>query len=201
MCSAVQEFFCTGKLLKKFNATVIALIPKVEHPTTVWQFRPIALCNVLYKCITKIIANRMKFCLGDLVDDVQNAFIPGRRISDNILLTQEIMKNNHRSVGAPRCAMKVDIKKAYDSVSWDFLIDALKLLNFPEKLIGWIRECVSSPAYSIILNGQMHGFFKGEKGLRQGDPLSPYLFTLVMQVLPLMIKRRIDEEGNFQIPS
>lgn len=119
---------------------------------------------------------------NDLVDDTQNAFIPGRRISDNILLTQEILKNYHHQIGVPRCAIKVDIKKAYDSVSWDFLIDALKLFGFPEKMIDWIRECISSPSYSIILNGQMHGFFKDEKGLRQGDPLSQYLFTLVMQM-------------------
>lgn len=99
VCLAVKDFFRTGKLLKEVNATLIALIPKVELPTVVGQFRPIALCNVIYKCITKIIANRMKLHLGELVDDVQNAFIPGRRISDNILLTQEIMKSYHKRVG------------------------------------------------------------------------------------------------------
>ncbi|KAL8091333.1 hypothetical protein AgCh_033807 [Apium graveolens] len=197
VCQAVKEFFVSGKLLKEVNATLIALIPKIEHPTGVGDFRPIALCNVIYKCITKLIANRIKGCLNELVDDTQNAFIPGRRISDNILLTQELLKNYHRNVGRPRCAIKVDIKKAYDSVSWDFLIDALQLFGFPERMIGWIRECISSPSYSVILNGQMHGYFKGEKGLRQGDPLSPYLFTLVMQMLSLMIKRRVEEEGNF----
>ena len=108
------------------------------------QFRPIALCNVLYKCITKIIAERIKGCLGELVDDTQNAFIPGRRISDNILLTQEIMINYDRQIGVPRCAMKVDIKKAYDSVSWEFLIDALCLFGFPDKMVGWIKECIST---------------------------------------------------------
>ncbi|XP_074346333.1 secreted RxLR effector protein 78-like [Apium graveolens] len=121
-------------------------------------------------------------CLTDLVDNFQNAFIPGRRISDNILLTQELLKNYHRPVGAPRYAIKVDIKKAYDSVSWEFLIDALRLFRFPDKFIGWVCECISMPTYSVILNGQMFGFFKGEKGIRQGDPLSPYLFTLVMQM-------------------
>lgn len=105
----LKIFFVTGKLLKEVNATLIALIPKTDHPTVVGGYRTIALCNVLYKCITKIIANIIKGCLNELVDDTQNAFIPGRRISDNILLTLEIMKNYHRKVGAPRCAIKVDI--------------------------------------------------------------------------------------------
>ncbi|XP_074336642.1 uncharacterized protein LOC141673805 [Apium graveolens] len=122
VCLAVKDFFKMGKLLKEINATLIALIPKVEHPSVLGHFRPIALCNVLYKCIMKIIAKRIKGCLGILVDDTKNAFIPGRRISDNILLTQELLKNYHRPIGAPRYVMKVDIKKSYDSVSWDFLI-------------------------------------------------------------------------------
>ncbi|KAL8091842.1 hypothetical protein AgCh_034194 [Apium graveolens] len=198
VCGDVLDFFRTGKLLKEVNATFIALIPKSDHPIVVREYKPIALCNVLYKCITKIIANQIKGCLGNLVDDTQNAFIPGHHISDNILLTQEIMKNYHRRVGSPRCAMKVDIKKAYDSVSWEFLIDALRLFGFLDKMIGWIRECISMSAYSVIINGQMHDFFRGEKGIRQGDPLSPYLFTLVMQVFSLMLKRRISEGGAFK---
>ncbi|KAL8109811.1 hypothetical protein AgCh_025780 [Apium graveolens] len=121
---------------KEVNATLIALIPKIDHPTMVGEFRPVALFNVLYKCITKIIANRIKGCLNGMVDDTQNAFIPGRLISDDIFLTQELLENYHRQVGFPRCAIKVDIRKAYDSVSWDFLSDALQLFGFPEKMIG-----------------------------------------------------------------
>lgn len=180
------------------NATLISLLPKVENPQHVTEFRPIALCNVVFKCISKILANRIKSSLEDIVDQTQNAFIPGRRISDNILLTQELFKNYHRQVGKPRCAVKVDIKKAYDSVNWNFLLEVLHRFGFPNQMVQWIRECISTPCYSIILNGQNHGFFKAKKGLRQGDPISPYLFTLVMQVLSVMIKRRIDEDGRFR---
>lgn len=195
--SAVKEFFSSGKLLKEVNASIISLIPKVQNPQSVGEFRPIALCNVLYKCISKILANRIKGCLEDVVDPIQNAFIPGRRISDNILLTQELFKNYHRHKGLPRCAFKVDVKKAYDSVNWDFLIDLLHIFGFPVQLIKWIKECVTTPSYSINVNGETHGFFSGQKGLRQGDPLSPYLFTLVMQALSLIIKRRIEQDGRF----
>ncbi|KAL8124530.1 hypothetical protein AgCh_012249 [Apium graveolens] len=103
-----------------------------------------------------------------------NAFILGRRISDSILLTQELLKNHHRKVGSPQCAIKVDIKKAYDSVYWDFLIDALQLFGFPDKMIGWIRECISSPSYSVILNvtkqveKRIHNFIWGGKETSKG---------------------------------
>ncbi|KAL8124537.1 hypothetical protein AgCh_012256 [Apium graveolens] len=138
---AVKEFFVTGKLLKEVNATLLALNPKMDHPTVVGEFRPIALFNFIYKCITKIITNRIEVCLSGLVDDTHNAFILGRCISDNILLTQELLKNHHR-----------------------------KLFGFPDKMIGRIRECISSPSYSVILNGQMHGYFKGKKGFGKGTP-------------------------------
>lgn len=177
VCIAVKEFFRSGKLLKEVNATLIALIPKVDCPQRVGEFRPIALCNVLYKCISKILANRIKGSLEDIIDDNQNAFIPGRRISDNILLTQEFFKNYHRNKGAPRCAFKVDIKKAYDSVNWDFLFEALSMFGFPDRMIEWIKECVTTPSYSVIVNGESHGFLKGK---RVSGKETPYLLTCLL---------------------
>nr|GFA97345.1 RNA-directed DNA polymerase, eukaryota, reverse transcriptase zinc-binding domain protein [Tanacetum cinerariifolium] len=118
---AVKEFFTNGRLLKELNHTIIALIPKVNTPARVTDYRPISCCNVLFKCISKIIANRLKGSLKRLVSPNQSAFVPGRCISDNILLTQEIMHNYHLDRGVPRCAFKVYIQKAYDTVDWDFL--------------------------------------------------------------------------------
>ncbi|GJQ97557.1 polypyrimidine tract-binding protein homolog 2 isoform X1 [Tanacetum coccineum] len=112
-----------------------------------------------------------------------SAFIPGRSIADNILLTQELMHNYHLDRGPPRCAFKVDIQKAYDTVDWAFLKSVLMGFGFHERMIAWIMECVSSTSYSICINGNLHGYFQGKRGLRQGDPLSPYLFTLVMEVV------------------
>nr|GFC95339.1 hypothetical protein [Tanacetum cinerariifolium] len=107
---AIREFFVNGKLLKELNHTIIALIPKVDSPTRVNDFRPISCCNVLFKCISKIIANRIKDCLKVLVSPNQSAFVPGRNITNNILLTQELMHNYHLDRGPSRCAFKVDIQ-------------------------------------------------------------------------------------------
>ncbi|GJR51089.1 reverse transcriptase domain-containing protein [Tanacetum coccineum] len=95
------------------------------------------------------------------------------------------------------CAFKVDIQKAYDTVDWAFLKSVLMGFGFHERMIAWIMECVSSTSYSICINGNLHGYFQGKRGLRQGDPLSPYLFTLVMEVLTLMFKRKVMDSDCF----
>ncbi|GJX13355.1 hypothetical protein Tco_0205113, partial [Tanacetum coccineum] len=123
--AAVKEFFTNGKLLRELNHTIIALIPKVSSPTRVTDYRPISCCNVLFKCISKIITNRLKESLKVLVSPNQSAFVPGRSIADNVLLTQELMHNYHLDRGTPRCAFKVDIQKAYDTVDWAFLKNIL----------------------------------------------------------------------------
>ncbi|GJX75386.1 hypothetical protein Tco_0313981 [Tanacetum coccineum] len=194
---AVREFFINGRLLKELNHTIIALIPKVNSPARVNDYRSISCCNVLFKCISKIIANRIKESLKRLISPNQSAFVPGRSISDNILLTQEIMHNYHLDRGVPRCAFKVDIQKAYDTVDWDFLRKVLIGFGFHDRMVSWIMECVSTTSFSININGSLHGYFKGRRGLRQGDPLSPYIFTLVMEVLTLMLHRRVRESSNF----
>ncbi|GJZ94055.1 putative RNA-directed DNA polymerase, eukaryota, reverse transcriptase zinc-binding domain protein, partial [Tanacetum coccineum] len=117
VCMAVRNFFDKGQLLKEVNHTFLALIPKVTTPLTVNDYRPISCCNVLYKCISKILTNRIIEGIKEVVSENHPAFIPGRRISDNILLTQELMHNYHRDRGPPRCAFKVDIQKAYDTAN------------------------------------------------------------------------------------
>ncbi|KAJ0852391.1 putative RNA-directed DNA polymerase [Helianthus annuus] len=187
--NAVLQFFENGKLLKQINHTILALLPKKDIPDSVLDYRPISCCNVLYKCISKIITDRLKGSLGSLVSINQSAFVPGRKISDNILLTQELMHNYHLNRGPSRCAFKIDIQKAYDTVNWSFLEDVLGRFGFQHKMVNWIMTCGSTVSYSLCINGNLHGYFRGKWGLRQGDPMSPYLFTLVMEVLSLLLKR------------
>ncbi|GJW94529.1 hypothetical protein Tco_0174201 [Tanacetum coccineum] len=191
LVAVVCEFFTNSKILKELNHMIIALIPKVNSPNRVTDYRPISCCNVIFKCISKIIANRIKDSIKVLVSPNQSAFIPGRSIADNILLTQELMQNYHLDRGMARCAFKVDIQKAYDTVDWDFLKKILTGFSFHSRMFGWIMECVTTTSFSICINGSLHGFFKGNRGLRQGDPLSLYLFTLIMEVLTLMLQRGV----------
>ncbi|GKA59321.1 RNA-directed DNA polymerase, eukaryota, reverse transcriptase zinc-binding domain protein [Tanacetum coccineum] len=178
----------------------ISLIPKVVVPKKVIDYRPISCCNVVYKTISKVITNRIKRVLSGLVGENQSAFIPGRQISDNILLTQEFMRGYQWNVGqrASRCAFKIDIQKAYDTVNWKFLEFILKCFGFHPIMINWIMVCLTTASFSVCINGEAHGFFKAGRGLRQGDPISPYLFTLVMEVLNLMIKRHVVAEKKFK---
>ncbi|GJV40060.1 RNA-directed DNA polymerase, eukaryota, reverse transcriptase zinc-binding domain protein [Tanacetum coccineum] len=179
VCMVIKEFFATGKLFGKVNATVISLVPKLDTPFKVSDFRPIACCNVVYKCISKILTNRIKKYLCKVFSQNQSAFIHGRKISNNILITQELLRGYNWKNGARRVSFKIDILKAYDNVNWSFLRQTLMLFGFPKDMIGWIMTCVSTATFSININRDRHGYFKGGRGLRKGDPISPYLFTLI----------------------
>ncbi|GKC57120.1 RNA-directed DNA polymerase, eukaryota, reverse transcriptase zinc-binding domain protein [Tanacetum coccineum] len=170
----------------------------VDTPNKVTDFRPIACCNVLYKCISKVITNRIKPVLGMLVSNNQCAFIPRMSIQDNIFLTQELMKGYNRKGGPKRVAIKIDLQKAYDTVSWSFLKRILKNYGFRVKMVKWIMQCVTTAGFTINVNRDRIGYFKGGRGLRQGDPMSPYLFTLIMEVFSLVLKRQIHNHPRFQ---
>ena len=120
---AVLSFFRPGKILKAFNETLISLIPKVEHPIFVSQLRPISLCNVFYKIISKILVNRLKPILGQCISQNQSAFVPGRQIIDNVLMAHEYIHwlNRKRNGKESYMAIKLDMLKAYDRVEWGFL--------------------------------------------------------------------------------
>nr|GEU69171.1 RNA-directed DNA polymerase, eukaryota, reverse transcriptase zinc-binding domain protein [Tanacetum cinerariifolium] len=139
-CKAVKEFFKSEKMLKDLNSTVISLIPKTQSPLKVTNYRPIACCNVVYKCISKVITRRLKRVRGNLVNINQSAFVAERQIQDNILLTQELLKGYDRKGGPSRVAFKIDIQKAYDTVNWCFLETILTHFGFPVKMIHWIMR-------------------------------------------------------------
>lgn len=190
---AIMEFFSLGSILKQINHTVISLVPKSGHTPHVGDF---SCCNVTYKVIAKILASRLRPILGNIVDHAQAAFVEGRSMIENIHLAQELMRQYNRKRVAPRCLLKIDLTKAYDSVSWDFLRDVLEGLHFPSRFVSWVMECVTSPTYSVALNGSMHGFLKGRKAIRQGDPLFSFLFVLCIEYFSRML-RAIMNDSDF----
>lgn len=191
--AAVAEFFRNGHLLRDLNTTSICLIPKSSEACKLGDYRPISCCNIVYKLITKIIANRLKPILQLCVSPNQTAFLKGRSLGDNVLLASELIRSYNSDHCPKSCMLKVDIRKAFDTVCWDFVIKLLEAQNFPTLFTTWIRECISSPRFSIAINGEFTGFFPGQKGLRQGDSISPYLFIMIMEVLSKLLIKVVDE--------
>lgn len=190
VCKAIQNFFTSGKLLKEMNSSFIVLIPKIQNPSAINHYRPISLCNTTYKIISKLLVDRLRVVLPNLISPAQSAFIPGRWIAENQLIVQEILHSfKIRKVNGGFVAMKLDLQKAYDRVNWGFLTTVLSRFGFSAKFIGWILECISSVSFSILVNGGMTKQFQPSRGLRQGDPLSPYLFIICQEVLSRLIDR------------
>lgn len=169
------------------NSTSLVLIPKRPGAECIEDFRPISCPNTLYKLITKIISNRLKCVLPDVVLPNQTAFVKDRLLLENVLLASEVLNGYHSKKSSLRIALKIDISKAFDSVRWDFILIALHAYNIPANIISAIKACITTPAFSLSINGVTAGYFKGRTGLRQGDPLSPVLFVLVMNVLSIML--------------
>ncbi|XP_056697419.1 uncharacterized protein [Spinacia oleracea] len=162
--SAILDFFDHKKLLPQINCTTITLVPKISNPTKVKDFRPIACCTTLYKIISKILTSRLQMVVGSVVSECQAGFIPGRHIADNIMLATGLVKGYNRKHLSPKCMIKVDLKKAYDSIEWSFLVDVMRSLGFPDLFIDWIVVCISSVTYSILLNGKPCPPFAAKRG-------------------------------------
>lgn len=146
------------------------------------DFRPIALCNTTYKIVTKIIANHLKKVLRKIISDGQSGFSPRSSIVEGIIISHEVIhmvrKNRH-----PSMVIKLDILKAYDLVDIHFLLSILRKFVFGDRWVEWINSCISTPKFLVLVNGVAHDLFGSSRGIRQGDPLSPFLFIIMVEAL------------------
>ncbi|GJS62004.1 RNA-directed DNA polymerase, eukaryota, reverse transcriptase zinc-binding domain protein [Tanacetum coccineum] len=189
--NAVKWFFLHERIPSGGNSSFITLIPKVSNANMVKDFRPISLIGSVYKIVAKILANCLVLVLGDLVSDTQSAFLKERQILDGPFILNEVIqwckKKKKQSM-----IFQVDFEKAYDSVRWDFVDTILKKFGFGDKWCKWIHSCLQSSKGSILINDSPMPEFQFFKGLKQGDPLSPFLFILVMESLHLSFQRVVD---------
>ncbi|XP_056850727.1 uncharacterized protein LOC130500048 [Raphanus sativus] len=181
----VNKFLTDGIMHDGLNETNICLIPKTTKSNEMAQFRPISLCNVSYKIISKVLCQRLKKVLPGLISETQSAFVAGRQISDNIMIAQEMFHalRTKPSGRNKRMAIKTDMSKAYDRMEWSFIEAVMRKMGFSETWITWIMRCITSVQYRVFMNGQPKGNIIPGRGLRQGDPLSPFIFILCTEAL------------------
>uniref|UniRef100_A0A803LHK0 CCHC-type domain-containing protein n=1 Tax=Chenopodium quinoa TaxID=63459 RepID=A0A803LHK0_CHEQI len=178
-----------GTIPNAINDSYISLIPKFDCPMTMKDFRPIGLCNSIYKLITKCISNRLKPIMDDLISPFQSSFIPNRSIEENIIIIKEVAHHfNKVSSKANLMALKIDLSKAFDCLEWSFIKDTLLSINLPSNIVNLIISCICNPRISLLWNGEVTESFSPSRGIRQGDPLSPYIFVLCLDRLSCMIQ-------------
>ena len=181
--ATMEELRSPQANMERINKSYLFMLPKRQGAESVNDYRPISLSNSIYLIVAKVLANRLKEVIGELIVPFQYAFIPGRQLPDSVVMAGEILAA-WKEQGTKGFMWKVDFAKAYDSLDWRYLWVVLRKRGFPEEWIRWIKRCVTSHSFSVLLNGRPTGeWIRPQRGIRQGCPLAPMLFVLAADVL------------------
>ena len=190
-----MESFANGSLPITLKEGIIVLLPKPNKPRDLLKsYRPITLLNVCYKVISGTIANRLKTVLQNIIDPCQSAYLKGRFIGENVRMIYDIMQFTKQEK-ISGILLSLDIEAAFDSVSWLFIEEVLRVRNFPSNIIKWFKTLYSGSFARVLYNGHLSEKVNLARSCRQGDALSCYLFILVMDVLAKRVKRNRDISG------
>nr|KAJ0200979.1 hypothetical protein LSAT_V11C600328170 [Lactuca sativa] len=192
----VRYFEAFGSLSRGCNSSFITLVAKTKDPLVLNDYRPIILIGSIYKIISKLLASRLKSVISECIDEVQTAFVANRYILEGPLIVNEICswgKAKKKKI----LIFKADFNKAFDSLNWGYLDSTMSQKNFGSKWRMWTRGCLASTKASVIVNGRVTCEFPLQKGVRQGDPLSPFLFIMEMEDLNIAMKEAV-EKGIFK---
>ncbi|KAL9659106.1 hypothetical protein QQ045_021149 [Rhodiola kirilowii] len=192
LMAAVHGFFGGLQLPHSFTSTYLTLIPKVAHATSISQLRPISLCNFCHKIISRILTSRLSSWLPCIISEEQAGFVKGRGIHENIALAHDLTHDINHKVFGGNIVIKLDMAKAYDRISWSFILGVLRKMGFGETWCDMVSRCISHCFYSVKWDGQLYGYFKSSRGVRQGDPLSPSLFVVAMEWLSKVLNAGVD---------
>lgn len=192
----VGEFQEHGRINRGLNPSFITLIPKKEDAASLLDYRPISLIGSVYKIIAKLLSRRLSRVLDSIISEQQSAFVGGSNILDSVVVLNETIDEVKR-MRSKAIFFKIDFAKAYDSIDWVFLEVIMRRFNFHTKWIAWIMECVKTASAAVLVNGSPTEEFSLGRGLRQGDPLSPFLFLIVAESISIMMGKAI-RQGLFE---
>ncbi|KAL9684647.1 hypothetical protein QQ045_022088 [Rhodiola kirilowii] len=188
LMGAIVGFFEGLQIPNSFSATFLTLLPKVPNASSIDQLRPISLCNFCHKIISRILTSRLSNWLPKIISEEQVGFVQGRSIHENIALAHDITHDLNDKVYGGNVIVKLDMAKAYDRISWGFILRILHSLGFNNCWYDLIYRCISNCSYSMKWDGRLYGFFRSSRGVRQGDPLSPSLFVIAMEWFSRVMK-------------
>ncbi|XP_020272038.1 uncharacterized protein LOC109847206 [Asparagus officinalis] len=189
------EEFYEGKLeINRINYAHIILIQKKNEASTVNDYRPISLLNVIYKIITKVLTNRLNPKLEMLIDPMQSGFIKNRFLLDGVVAAQEIIDDCFQNNKKGGILLKLDFAKTYDMLDWNFILEVLKAKKIGEKWINWVNMCLNKGMSAIKINDKPGKWIMSKRGVRQGDPLSPLLFVLAADTFTRMLSLAVGSQ-------